>query len=187
VAGPAGQPVTRLVVIPCSAAKLDHRAPAGQLYTGSWHRLARQAADALAARTDATVMILSAAHALVRLDQELDPYDTSLGSLMKPEWSTGRPVGTLQLGHRVGDQLFDMGCTSLVGLLPRSYWEIVSAGRIGAELEAWRRAGKPWTDHHLIEHSWPLEGCTGVGYQRQRLVEIRDNLDGETGPFTVAS
>jgi hypothetical protein len=51
--------------------------PAGQLYTGPWHRSLRLAADAL---TDQTMIrILSARHGLVPLERPLFPYDTRLG------------------------------------------------------------------------------------------------------------
>jgi hypothetical protein len=68
-----------VVLVPCGAAKLDHRAPAGELYVGSLHRSARRAADRYAAELGATVLILSAAHGLVALDAELDPYDVTIG------------------------------------------------------------------------------------------------------------
>ncbi|WNI18098.1 DUF6884 domain-containing protein [Actinacidiphila sp. ITFR-21] len=51
--------------------------PAGQLYTGPWHRSLRLAADALADQT--LIRILSARHGLVPLERPLFPYDTRLG------------------------------------------------------------------------------------------------------------
>lgn len=60
-----------IAIIPCSAAKLDRPAPAGELYLGSLHRLARRAADALDART----LILSGRYGLVPTWQTLDPYE----------------------------------------------------------------------------------------------------------------
>lgn len=65
-----------LVVVPCGGAKRDHRSPAGELYTGSYHRMCRRAAEALGARR---ILILSALHGLVELDTELDPYDLRMG------------------------------------------------------------------------------------------------------------
>ncbi|AEY94363.1 hypothetical protein SHJG_p248 (plasmid) [Streptomyces hygroscopicus subsp. jinggangensis 5008] len=69
-AAPAGP----VVVIPCSGPKLDHAAPAGQLYTGSLHTHARRTADALTAH-GGTVLVLSALHGFLPLDQVIEPYD----------------------------------------------------------------------------------------------------------------
>lgn len=66
-----------LVVVPCGARKLDHRARAGDLYVGSYHRACRRAAEAL--RPD-RVVILSARYGLLGLDDEIDPYDTPHGA-----------------------------------------------------------------------------------------------------------
>jgi hypothetical protein len=74
------------VIIACGAKKTEPSwekfgyrdvIPAGQLYTGPWHRSLRLAADAL---TDQTLIrILSARHGLVPLERPLFPYDTRLG------------------------------------------------------------------------------------------------------------
>ncbi|MFI1734944.1 DUF6884 domain-containing protein [Streptomyces acidicola] len=68
---PAAGPV---VVIPCSGAKLPHKAPAGQLYTGTLHTRARKAAAALTAN-GGTVLVLSALHGFLPLTQVIEPYD----------------------------------------------------------------------------------------------------------------
>ena len=68
---PAAGPV---VVIPCSGAKLPHKAPAGQLYIGTLHTRARKTADALTAN-GGTVLVLSALHGLLPLTQVIEPYD----------------------------------------------------------------------------------------------------------------
>ncbi|MEW2514507.1 DUF6884 domain-containing protein [Streptomyces sp. NPDC046870] len=65
-----------LVVIPCGARKLDRRAPAADMYIGSYHRACRRAAEAL--RPDRLV-ILSAFHGLLDLSDEIDPYDIPHG------------------------------------------------------------------------------------------------------------
>jgi hypothetical protein len=64
------QPV---VVIPCSSRKLAHRAPARELYVGSYHRAARRAAEALT-RSE-RVLILSGRYGLLSLDQTVEPYE----------------------------------------------------------------------------------------------------------------
>ncbi|WUH91733.1 hypothetical protein OG900_17525 [Streptomyces sp. NBC_00433] len=66
-----------LIVIPCGARKLDVRARAADMYTGSYHRACRRAAEAL--RPD-RVLILSARYGLLGLDDEIDPYDTPHGA-----------------------------------------------------------------------------------------------------------
>lgn len=67
-----------LVVITCGSRKLEHRAPAGELYTGGYHRACRKAAEAL--RPD-RVLILSSAYGLLALDDVVDPYDTAVDDL----------------------------------------------------------------------------------------------------------
>ncbi|MFE1130822.1 DUF6884 domain-containing protein [Streptomyces albidoflavus] len=67
-------PAGPVVVIPCSGPKVDHPAPAGQLYTGSLHTHARRTADALTAH-HGTVLVLSALHGFLSLDQVIEPYD----------------------------------------------------------------------------------------------------------------
>ncbi|MFE8941003.1 DUF6884 domain-containing protein [Streptomyces sp. NPDC007872] len=71
----APQPTSGLVVvIPCSAAKTSHPAAAGRLYTGSLHKHARRTADALTAQ-GGTILVLSALHGFLPLDQVIEPYD----------------------------------------------------------------------------------------------------------------
>jgi hypothetical protein len=147
-----------VIVIPCSAAKLPHPAPAGELYTGSWHRLARSAADAIAGRSDARVVIMSALHGLLELDELVEPYDVSMASLAA---RTG--PGTRQLAVRVGEQLTKLTPATVTGLLPAAYRDVLAAAVVMSTLNG---APRPVT-------SWPLRDCPGVGYQRQRLVELR--------------
>ncbi|WP_329557026.1 DUF6884 domain-containing protein [Streptomyces sp. NBC_00696] len=66
-----------LVVIPCGSRKLDHPARAADLYTGSYHRACRTAAEAL--RPD-RLLILSARYGLLDLDDVIEPYDTPHGT-----------------------------------------------------------------------------------------------------------
>lgn len=62
----------RIVVVPCGGAKLDRPASAGELYTGSYHRMTRAAADAL---DPDRVLILSGRYGLLELDRIVDPYE----------------------------------------------------------------------------------------------------------------
>ncbi|MBU3865574.1 hypothetical protein KN815_16250 [Streptomyces sp. 4503] len=63
-----------VVVIPCSGPKLGRAASAGELYTGDLHTHARRTADALTAH-GGTVLVLSALHGFLPLDQLIEPYD----------------------------------------------------------------------------------------------------------------
>jgi len=66
-----------LFLIACSAAKLDHPAPAAELYTGQAFKLAKAAAAA----AGADVLILSALHGVVRPDQVIAPYNRALSEM----------------------------------------------------------------------------------------------------------
>ncbi|GAA2717925.1 DUF6884 domain-containing protein [Micromonospora olivasterospora] len=64
-----------VVVVPCGSAKLDRPAPAGLMYTGSYHRACRRAADRLGGR----LVILSARYGLLDPDTVIEPYDLRMG------------------------------------------------------------------------------------------------------------
>lgn len=104
-----------VVVIPCGGAKLDHAAPAGQLYTGSYHRACRAAADALGARR---VLILSALHGLVELDAVLAPYELRMGQ--------PGSVTAAQLAEQA-ERLGVAGARSVVALAGQTYTEPLRA------------------------------------------------------------
>jgi uncharacterized protein involved in type VI secretion and phage assembly len=70
-----------LYLIACSMAKLDHAAPAAQLYTGQAFKLAMRAAKA----ANADVLILSALHGVLEPDDVINPYDCYLGGLPKTD------------------------------------------------------------------------------------------------------
>lgn len=74
----ADAPARRVVVVSCGGRKADGPAVAGELYTGSYHRAMRRAADALT-RDGGRVLILSARYGLVELDELLAPYELRLG------------------------------------------------------------------------------------------------------------
>lgn len=78
-AGPGG-----IVVIGCGAAKLDHAAPAAELYTGQHFRVCRSTAEALAA--PGCWFILSARYGLVEPTAVLEPYDLILGQPGAVQW-----------------------------------------------------------------------------------------------------
>ena len=112
---PAAPARPDVVVIPCGGAKLDRPAPAGQLYTGSYHAACRRTADAL---QPARVLILSALHGLVELDAELAPYDVRMG---QPGSVTAE-----QLAEQA-ERLGVAGARSVVALAGQSYAEPLRA------------------------------------------------------------
>lgn len=138
-------PTGRVVVIPCGAAKLDRPAPAGQLYTGSFHRACRKAADALAQPGD-TVLVLSALHGLVPLDRVLAPYELRMG----------------QAGSVTGDQLRAQARELGVDTT-RQVVVLAGAAYTAAARQVWPGAAAP------------LEGAAGMGYQLQRLKALREH------------
>lgn len=141
---PAPARTGRVVVIPCGAAKLDRPAPAGELYTGSFHRACRKAADALARPGD-TVLVLSALHGLVPLDHVLAPYELRMG----------------QAGSVTGDQLRRQARELGVDAA-REVVVLAGAAYTAAARQVWPRAAAP------------LEGASGMGYQLQRLKALRE-------------
>lgn len=131
-----------VVVIPCSGAKLGHAAPAGQLYTGSLHRMARRVADALTA-DGGTVLILSALHGLLHLGDVVEPYDLRMGdaaSITPAQLaSQARALGLADAEH-------------VTVLAPKAYTAAVLA---------------VWPHAHA-----PLTGSRGIGDQRGRLARL---------------
>ena len=82
-----------LYLIACSAAKLDHAAPAAQLYTGQAFKLAMAAA----ARADADVLILSGLYGVISPDAIIEPYNCALSRLDRSGRTTWAQGAALQL------------------------------------------------------------------------------------------
>ncbi|MFF3654934.1 DUF6884 domain-containing protein [Streptomyces olivochromogenes] len=135
----------RLVIVPCAARKLDHPAPAGELYVGSYHHACRAAADTLTAN-GGTVLILSGLHGLVLLTQVLQPYNTRVGD---PHSVTV---------DKLRGQARELG-------VDQAEEVIVLAGRAYADHS---RAIWPHAQTPLIGVGM------GIGRQLQRLADIRD-------------
>lgn len=66
--------IDTVAIIGCGKSKLDHAAPACELYTGSLFRAALAHAESTADR----VFIASAKHGLLRTTQTIEPYDQKL-------------------------------------------------------------------------------------------------------------
>lgn len=142
-------PRPALVVVSCGGRKLPHAAPAGQMYTGSYHLACRRAADAL--QPD-LVLILSAKWGLVGLDELVQPYDakwTSLGSIHRSRLM-------MQVQRR---QLGDLAPVVFLGGQDYAY----------KLANAWPATSAP----PIV----PLAGCRGIGEQLARLAAIRRTGD----------
>ncbi|MER5889668.1 DUF6884 domain-containing protein [Streptomyces sp. NPDC001941] len=120
-----------------------HSVPAGEMYCGSYHAALRRAADALAAQdSTATVLVLSARHGLVALDEVIAPYDLRMGD-----------EGSVT-GEKLRRQASDLGVlhSDVTVLGPRKYVE--------AARGVWPRL----TD--------VLAGAQGIGEQLAKLADI---------------
>jgi hypothetical protein len=127
--------VVTIGVIACGKAKLDHPAPARELYTGNLFRAAREYVET---RCDEW-FILSAKHGLVLPDDVLAPYELYLAA------TTPRYQAAWNL--RVGRQV-----TRYVG--PRNARLVVLAGT----------AYRAWSATSLYPIETPLRGL-GMGKQ----------------------
>ncbi|HEU4325501.1 MAG TPA: hypothetical protein VFS21_20315 [Roseiflexaceae bacterium] len=67
-------PARRIVLVACAKRKVEHAAPAAELYCSDWFRKARAYAEA----TGDAWFILSAAHGLVAPGELLEPYERTL-------------------------------------------------------------------------------------------------------------
>lgn len=141
-----------LGLVACSAAKLDHAAPARDLYTGDLFKRALAVAEAQCAR----VVILSARHHVLELDALVEPYDTPMPTLKaeRSRWMTPATQGVATVLNR------------LVGK---------SASRPGRVLNlagAKYSLGWSWTYFaRRPEVVSPLAGL-GIGRQKAKLVEM---------------
>lgn len=80
-----------IALVGCCKTKLDHRAPARELYTGRLFRLSLEYADKVLGTGH--VGILSAKFGLVTPELELDPYEQELPRAAEPLDAWGRQVG----------------------------------------------------------------------------------------------
>jgi hypothetical protein len=79
-------------LVGCGKSKLDHAAPARDLYTGPLFRKSLAFAEKRHLPTTDSLFILSAQHGVVHPDEVLDPYDLHLAELPKAErgaWGCG--------------------------------------------------------------------------------------------------
>lgn len=140
-------------VVPCGGAKLDHAAPAHQLYTGSMFRHTFENAsrcaelDEAAGLGPARVLILSALHGLIDPDTVLEPYDMRMGA--------PGSVSVQTLADQAAALGIDFGA-QVYALLPRPYLV-----RLDAALRT-----------HDVYVQDVYEGCSGIGEQRRVNVHV---------------
>lgn len=95
-------PTISIALVGCSGPKLDHPAPARQLYTSQLFR----STLALAEKRHDVVYVISAQHELVALDQEITPYDRTIADIAK-EWRAiwgSRVWSSIQTRHQNFDR-----------------------------------------------------------------------------------
>lgn len=134
------------MVIPCGGAKLDHAAPASELYIGSAFREALAAALHQVDGDRSRVFILSALHGLVSLDTELEPYDVKMGDAAAIDRRAG---GLLELELQFVGMGFAFGC-DVYAMLPKAY------------LAALESVARPWG----VWVAPVYEACQGIGDQK---------------------
>ncbi len=138
-----------LVVVGCGMVKLDHPAPAGELYTGGFHRKCLRTARALT--EDASIRILSARYGLVALDRVVDPYDLSLGDPGAVDAVELRAQAVEQ-GLLGVDRVVALGGTRYAYLVkavwPHAETPLVGVGGIGHQLAELTRIERQARDPH---------------------------------------
>lgn len=116
-------------VIQCGATKLDHAAPARELYTSGAFRKFLRAAEAEAAFTtreglgETKVLIMSARYGLVELDAVLEPYNLTIddpGAVTVAELT----AQFASLGIEYGDEVYAM--------LPKRYYAKLAQAAVWA-------------------------------------------------------
>jgi hypothetical protein len=135
------------VIVACGASKQTLPCPAGEMYTGGYHRACLEYALTLAPREN--VFILSARYGLLALDTVIEPYDQRMKRNNPKFWA------------RVWIQLDEAGAhaSELVLLCGADYREPLRS--------LWQVKGWPV--------SAPLEGIGGIGKQKAWLKAQRQN------------
>ncbi|AVO25126.1 hypothetical protein KHQ84_gp203 [Rhodococcus phage Finch] len=139
-----------LVIVPCAADKAAEATTARELYTSPnfAHIIAGALAEAEATERDlgtpARVMILSAKHGLLELDQVVEPYDVKMSQ-------KALRIATSE----IVTQLLALEPASIVSLLPATYADVLRA--------AVEEANEVATDTDLMD---AYEYSPGIGYMR---------------------
>lgn len=138
-------------VVPCGAEKLPHAAPAAELYTGQQFRHTLEKTQVAAGYDredghDVEIVIMSALHGLVRLDEMLEPYDATLPRRKKPA-----PEYVAMLRDQAEQLGMDWDTAEVYALLPKPYLLALD--------EALREI------YVYVQDVY--EACTGIGDQRR--------------------
>lgn len=143
----------RVVIIPCGAGKLDHAAPAGELYTSAYFAGNLRAARALGGR----VLVLSALHGLLDLDQVVEPYNLRMG-----QQGSVTPEQVRQQAMRLG-----IRAAAVTVLAGKAYADVITA--------VWPNAERPY------------DGSRGIGDHQARAKRIAEQveLDDQQAPAEV--
>lgn len=123
------------MVVACSGPKVDHPAPAGELYTGQLFRTSLAAALAEAGGDRSRVYVLSALHGLVAIDDIVAPYDQRIDQ-------AGAIVDTV-----LALQIAATGCDEMYVFGPNAYYA-----------HAWRAGDLADVSVHHV-----FEGNIGIG------------------------
>lgn len=129
-----------LILVTCGARKAARPTTAAAMYVGSYARQCLRAARVLA--VDSDIRIVSARYGLLGLDEEIEPYETRLG--------TANAITAEQLHAQA----------AAAGLLARPVTVFAGAAYTRLARQVWPQA------------SAPLAGLPGVGAHMQRLAEI---------------
>lgn len=142
-----------IVVIPCSAGKLDAPALAADLYDSANFRHALNSARVTAVADaeyfghSTKVMILSAQYGLIELGQVIAPYDVKMGD----KGCIGR--------DELVDQLVALAPSTIMGMLPSRYAVALA--------EAVRFVNEEGSDEDpYVELLDVYEAAPGIGFQR---------------------
>jgi len=159
------------MVVPCSGAKLDHAAPARELYTGTMtqHTLAAALHEVAQLDQPARVLILSALHGLVELDQVLEPYEMKMGA---PGCVTVERLREQALALGMGwgpGELFEDVPGEVYSMMPRAYYRVLYEALV--EIDVW--------PHDVYSE------CKGILQQKRVNVNVRKPI-GEQAEETPA-
>jgi hypothetical protein len=109
-----------VAIVGCGASKLDHAAPARELYTGALFRSAIRCAES---GVFDEVFILSAKHGVLRPHQVVEPYDVALSSKSREDREWWAQEVAEQLDAAIADGTHRDA--TLVFLAPKLYVDTV--------------------------------------------------------------
>lgn len=106
-----------IYIVPCGAGKVDHAAPAADLYTGSMFRYVYANAVAMAEEDGGRVLILSAEYGLLDPTDVVAPYNTKMGD--------ANAIDALQISMTATEQGIEYGA-EVFTFLPKAYYAVLA-------------------------------------------------------------